>query len=354
MAKSTPLDSNLSLLLDPIEGKKACGESLRYADVYDQIREARREEDDTLPQGVWKTELKKADWEQVNRICQETLKNRSKDLQIAAWLTEAWLHLEGISGLAHGLELVLELTQKYWDEIHPEIEKSGFELRVVPYEWINARLSEEIPSILISMPSDRSALPYSFLNYSDANRHEISLKRNPSHTTGEEKPLSPAKVSISIDQTPTAFYRHIDESCRLALKTMTELEDCLRLHVGTDAPAFYRLREKVDAIQRFIHHILDERGEKQDPKKSVPEDTSRLPPKRKTISGQIESREQAYSLLGDVAAYLERAEPHSPTPYLIHRAIAWGGMSLSEVVADTLQSGRDMSLLLDILNVKKE
>lgn len=354
MVKNTPLEINLPLLLDPISGQKPCGESLRYTDVYDQIREARREEDDKLPQGVWKSEVKKADWEQVNCLCQEALKNKSKDLQIAAWLTESWLHLDGINGLTQGLELILELTRNYWSEIFPEIDKNGHELRIVPYEWINTRLSEHVQYIRISTPSDRSVLPYSFLDYNEANRREISLKRNPSPSSGDEKSLSQAKVSLSIDQTPTAFYRHTAESCILSLKIMTELEETLRLQLGTDAPAFYRLREKVDALHRFAYHILDERGEKQDPKKSTLEEESLVKPKRRAAFGPIESREQAYSLLSEVAFYLERMEPHSPTPYLIRRAIAWGGMTLSEVVTDTLHNGKDMSLLLDILNVKKE
>jgi type VI secretion system protein ImpA len=357
MVTSVSSEPNLALLLDPIPGVNPCGESLRYTEVYDQIREKRREEDETLPQGVWKIEIKKADWDQVASLCQDALKTRSKDLQLAAWLTEAWLHLEGIRGLERGLELLLGLTRNFWDEIHPQMNKGEVELRVVPYEWINTRLSEDSRCILISMPSDHAALPYRFLDYNEANRLEFSAKRQKSQgisTPSQEKQLSPAKVSLSIDQTPTAFYRYMDESCRLAIKLMAELEEELRLHLSGQAPGFYRLRDKVEGIQRFAHHILDERGEKQKPKKLSIEKNPETRPQKKHLSGSIQSREQAYSILGEVAAYLERVEPHSPTPYLIHRAITWGGMTLSQVVADTLHKGQDMSLLLDILDVKKD
>ena len=350
-------EPNLALLLDPIPGKNPCGESLRYTEVYDQVRETRREEDESLPQGVWKTEVKKADWDQVATLCQDALKTRSKDLQLVAWLTEAWLHLEGIRGLARGLELLLGLTRNFWEEIHPQMDKGGYELRIVPYEWINARLSEDSKCILISMPSDHTSLPYRLLDYNEANRLEILTKRQQSQGIAEpsqEKQLSPAKVSVSIDQTHTAFYRYMDESCRLATKLMTELEEVLRLHLNTEAPSFYKLREKVESIQRFARLVLDERGEKQEIMKLKTEKNPEVSLQKKHLSGSIQSREQAYSILGEVAAYLERVEPHSPTPYLIHRAITWGGMSLSEVVADTLHTGQDMSLLLDILNVKKE
>lgn len=355
MAGPISMESNLSQLLEPLSGKDTCGESLRYTEVYDQIREARREEDDKLPQGVWKTEIKKADWDQVDRLCQQALKTRTKDLQIAAWLTEAWLHLEGIGGLARGLELILGLTQNFWKDVHPQMNKGGYELRLVPYEWINTRLSEEIQCVLISMPSDRGSLPYRLLDYNEASRLEIASKRNPSQGQThpvELKKYSLPKISLSIDQTPTAFYNYIEENCLNSSKLMSNLEEELRLQLAGEAPTFYRLREKVEAVQRFARHLLSERGEKSKVKKTEPETPSRTQIQKK-FSGSIENREQAYAILGDVANYLERIEPHSPTPYLIRRAITWGGMNLSQVVADTLTNGQDLSLLLDILEVKK-
>ena len=357
MGKNSNIEPNLSLLLAPIGGKNPSGEALRYTDVYDQIREARREDDDNLPQGVWKSEIKKADWDQVDRLCQDALKNRSKDIQIAAWLMEAWLHLEGTGGLSRGLDLILKLTQTYWDTLYPEMNREGYEHRISPYEWINTRLSEEAQWVLISMPSDRAALPYRLLDLNEANRREFSSKKN--QTQGASQPqggktLSLANVSLSIDQTPTAFYHYMDESCVAVLQRIAELEEELRTHLKGEAPGFYRLREKVEVIQRFSRHVLSKRGEKKSGKKTMIESELAPLPLKKAVLGPIEDREQAYAILGEVATYLERIEPHSPSPYLIRRAMTWGGMSLSELVSDTINKGSDISLLLDILNIKKE
>lgn len=349
-------EPNLSLLLEPISSVDPCGESLRYSELYDQIREARREDDDKLPQGIWKTEIKKADWDQVDRLCQEALKTRSKDLQIAAWLTEAWLHLEGISGLARGLELILGLSRTFWDAIHPQMNNVGYELRLGPYEWMNMRLSEECQHVLISMPSDRSVLPSRLLDFNEVQRLELLTQKSPSQGTlqsVESPQISRNKISLSIEKTPTAFYQYMNESSSFSLKLIADLEEELRFQLEGEAPTFYRLREKIEGIQRFVGHILDNRGEKKKVKKLVTTEVPCARPSKKPSSGAIESREQAYSILGEVAAYLERIEPHSPTPYLIRRAIAWGGMSLPQVFADTLTNGKDLSLLLDVLNIEK-
>ena len=79
---------DLEALLTPISADKPAGESLRYSGVYEAVEEARREDDPSLPQGVWKTELKRADWREAARLCLDALETRAKDLQLAAWLLE--------------------------------------------------------------------------------------------------------------------------------------------------------------------------------------------------------------------------------------------------------------------------
>ncbi|HEX5126196.1 MAG TPA: hypothetical protein VFW00_05610, partial [Rhodocyclaceae bacterium] len=42
-------------------------------------------------------------------------------------------------------------------------------------------------------------------------------------------------------------------------------------------------------------------------------------------------RHDAYAALADIARALERIEPHSPVPYLIKRAVAWGGLNTAQL-----------------------
>ncbi|MGH9665358.1 MAG: ImpA family type VI secretion system protein, partial [Bryobacteraceae bacterium] len=101
-------------LLNPIAGDNPGGENLRYAPVYDKIKEARREEDDA-PQGEWKRDRKVADYALVIKLASEALAAKSKDLQLAAWLTEASLKKEGFGGLRQGLDLLRGIVENFWD-----------------------------------------------------------------------------------------------------------------------------------------------------------------------------------------------------------------------------------------------
>src|SRR5689334_21302129 len=96
-------------LLDPISGESPGGIALRYDPVYDKIKEARREAED-----AWGGEPKKADWNLVVKLSKEALAKRSKDLQIAAWLTEALVRRQGYAGLRDGLGLLDGMLDRYW------------------------------------------------------------------------------------------------------------------------------------------------------------------------------------------------------------------------------------------------
>src|SRR5581483_1943047 len=100
-------------LLNPISAGKPSGDNLRYAPVYDKIKEARREDDDA-PQGEWARERKVADWPLTIKLISETLATKSKDLQLVAWLAEAMIRKEGIGGLRETLDLAREMLGKFW------------------------------------------------------------------------------------------------------------------------------------------------------------------------------------------------------------------------------------------------
>src|ERR1017187_148956 len=117
-----PID--IDALLQPISESQPCGADLRNHPIFIQIREARRQ-GDNLAQGVWKHDVKEADYPLVLKLAREALTKRGKDLQVASWMTEALLRMEGFAGLRQGLELIHRLVDTYWDSVHPQIDEDG-------------------------------------------------------------------------------------------------------------------------------------------------------------------------------------------------------------------------------------
>src|SRR5215470_4675215 len=148
-------------LLKPIPGANPGGVDLRYDPLYDKIKEARREDDDA-PQGEWATARKIADWPNVIKLSKEALTAKSKDLQIAAWLTEALLRREGFAGLSSGLDVLAGLVGDQWDHLFPEIDDGDAEMRAAPLGWLGGKL--DLPVQMTGL--DRSG--YTFVQHRDA------------------------------------------------------------------------------------------------------------------------------------------------------------------------------------------
>src|ERR1019366_7266876 len=141
-------------LLEPIAGQNPSGPDLRYDPVFDQIKEARREDDDTLPTGDWDGPVKKADHLQVVKLAGEALAKRSKDLRLAGSRVESTLKLEGLTVLVPSIELLRKLQESFWGTLHPEMEDGELELRTIEIE----RVAKRIGSIVQGLPLTRSGL----------------------------------------------------------------------------------------------------------------------------------------------------------------------------------------------------
>src|ERR1043166_2442302 len=148
-------------LLNPIEGENPSGANLRYAPVFDKIKDARREEGEG-PLGELPRDRKTADFKTVVKLAGETLATQSKDLQLGAWLTEAMLHQEGFSGLGQGLDLLRGLIENFWDTLYPEMEDGDVEMRAAPVEWVGMQLVDRVRHL----PLTRGG--YSYFKYQES------------------------------------------------------------------------------------------------------------------------------------------------------------------------------------------
>src|SRR5450432_265037 len=141
-----PLPSDL---LNPISADKPCGEHLPYAPVIEKIKDARREDDD-VPQGDWARVRKLADWPLTIKLINETLATKTKDLQLTAWLAEAMLRREGITGLREVLDLDKALIENFWDSVHPELEGGDAEYRAGKLQWIGDSLERAVKGVALT------------------------------------------------------------------------------------------------------------------------------------------------------------------------------------------------------------
>lgn len=357
-AVAVPDKFDLEKLLAPISDEQPAGEYLRYEGTYDRIREARREDDASLTQGIYKTELKMADWREVAGICTDALATRSKDVQIVAWLTEAWLRLQGFSGCRDGLQLMAELLKKYWPVLHPQLSEDDPENRVGTFVWINEKLSMELKLISITAPQSNEVLPYSFADWEMACHLEQLAQRNSTSppTSDETGRVNLARFQASAMLTNTQSYLKLLSDLKGTAEACLALNDVLEEKMGNQSPGLQRFKEALGDIQHLVADILHARPQEVELSSSEEEAQfavadGRDPGSELWSAHPIRSRAEAYWRLSEAADYLLRTEPHSPTPYLVQRAVEWGSMSLSDLLQQIIRNEGEMQEINRLLRL---
>ncbi len=358
---SGPPILDLETLLAPLPGSEPTGESLRYADTYDTVKEARRMDDPTLPQGVWEAELKKADWNLVVKVCEEALAKKSKDLQLAAWLTEAVLNMHGFAGLREGLTLITGLCERYWETLHPRPEGEDLEMRLSPLHWMNAKLAVNLKLIPLTAPREGDARPYAFEDWESANALEHLAVRDKSAYAEAEKEgkATRSKFLGSVMFTTASHFARLAGDLAECIRLTEALEAFLDKHCGRNSPSLVKFRETLKEVHRLADKFHHEKGNGEEEAESgspraygeeEPVDEQDGAPERRV--GRIRSRSEAFRLLSDAADYLMTTEPHSPVPYLVKRAVSWGNMSLSELLAEIVNDQSDLHAIHSLLGLR--
>jgi type VI secretion system protein ImpA len=341
-------------LLTPIPGENPSGIDLRYDTkllIYDKIKEARRQ-DDELAQGAWEHERKIAQYPLVVKLAQEALAEKSKDLQLAAWLTEALLHTESFSGLRQGIDLCLGLCQNFWDTLYPPIEDGDAELRAAPLEWMGTAFV--IP--LKQMPLVNAG--YSLLKYKESRNvgYESQVKGDKEKKDRAQKiadgKLAPEEFDKAFVETPKAFYAKAEKDLDAGLATLASLDELTTEKCGDVAPSFSKLKEAIEEVRLIVHTLLDKKRETEpDPVEEVPveaaaegevaEDGTARPASGASsitisvlTSSEPADRREVIASVAKAAAFLRKREPQSPAPYLMMRGLRWGELRAAAQLSD--------------------
>jgi type VI secretion system protein ImpA len=341
-------------LLIPIEGPNPSGVNLRYNPVYDKIKEARREEDQPPP-GMTERDRKVADNAQVIKLTTDALTTKTKDLQLAAWLTEAWLKQKGFGGLRDGLAVCHGLIEKFWETVYPEIEDGDVQARGAPLGFVGTKL--EIPLKLIPVVEKAK---YGFLDhqqsrevgYEDqAKTDEAKKKRALAIKEGK---LAPEVFDAAFEDTPKKFYAQAEKDLDACLQLVLQLQEACDPKVVDEGPSFGPLRSALESTRHLIHGFLQKKREKEpDPVEpvAVQAGAEGAATGEASATGQLRvgvlisvensseppDRVEAIAKIAEAAAFLRRREPKSPASYLMLRGLRWGELRAAVELADPTQ-----------------
>jgi type VI secretion system protein ImpA len=354
-------------LLNPIPGDNPSGANLRYEKVYDQIKEARTEDDASLPSGAWERQIKKADFALVIKLAGEVLATKSKDLQLAAWLAEAHIKREGLPLIEPCFKLMLDLQEQFWDTIYPEIEEGDAGLRATQIEWAANRTA----ALVREAPITKKGLNYFQYKESRAVGYEADAEASDSKRGARKAAIEDGKVTAedfdaSFAATPKAYYVGLHDSLQSTLTTLENLQQFCEQKYGDDGPSFGKMRTSIEEVDQVVNSLLNEKRKTEpdpvDEQQTEGEEAqteegaaaSGLAPRAASgmspaafamrngdlVSAKPTNWDDAIDRLRECAHFIQNERPASPTAYLLQAVVQLGEMNDQiDVAREMIRSG---------------
>lgn len=350
---------DLDLIFQAIPGENPSGQDVRYIGIYDEVREARRA-DDNLAQGEWQTELKVADYRKELQLCNDALTTKTKDIQIAAWLTEALTIEHGFAGLRDGIKVLAGLQERFWDTVFPQIDEGDMESRANAISWFDTQVG-----LSLKRAPYTGVEGYSFLDWEDSKLFDFPDNLESLESAEKEK-FTKLKAQAEKERRVTAdlWKKEIAATRRAAVESINfTIDECWQAltdlnrvieekYDRNQAPGLTGFKKSLDEVHSQVKLLLAMKRQEEPDPVGVEEDVESGDGAAAGTNGTsgkaiparaIQNRRDALARLGEIADFFKKTEPHSPVSYLVQKAVKWGEMPLDswlqEVIKDEVVLG---------------
>ena len=357
---------DLDILLAPISEDAPAGTDVRGdfspTSVYFRLRDARADARaaeraaDANPGEVVSPDA----WRNVRSLAVKILEEQAKDLEAAAWLTEALVRSDGLAGLAFGARLIGQLAERYWDQLYPMPDEDGMETRVAPVTGLNGEGGDgTLIQPLQKLPLFRdiqgeTVMLFQYLQsaelaaIADANRVEARIAAG-------VKPYD--AMQIEARAAPQSSYAALRKNLNEARAAWTEMGEILDRAAGSYAPPTGRVNAALEGVAEFVaRYALAEPADAAGAGEAEAETQGES--QEITVAGasgrpkRLATREDALANLAEIAEYFRRTEPQSPLAYTIEEAIRRGRMTWPELLAELVADDQVRNGILTSLGLR--
>ena len=245
-----------------------------------------------------------------------------------------------------GLRLLTGLCETFWDDLYPELEGDNFEARIAPFEWINRKLAFRLKQIPITLSLEQDGRSYTYADWESACHFENLARRDPSALQEALANIDPTLATFqnAIAMSDASFHGGAVKDLICAVDACGALQRVLDEKCGSNGPSLYQFHQVLSAIKQLMSDSLHARDDSTEPVRD-PEPLAAEPATEIEVwsNGTIRSRADAYRRLAEAADYLMKTEPHSPTAYLVKRAVEWGHLSLFDVLKQIVRNDNEMA-----------
>jgi type VI secretion system protein ImpA len=351
---------DLDALLAPVPGETPAGLDLRRdssaQSLYFRLRDARAEaraaeramETDDSASAV------PPQWRTVRDLGIEAIAGHSKDLEIAAWLTEALLRSDGLVGFTAGVRLMHGLVEGFWDELFPLPDEDGIATRVGPVAGLNGlsgegTLSQPLRRLTLFTRANGEPLQlWQFEQSTELAKLADAEKRQQRIASGVLPFETIENEALAVGP---AHFAALRDQAIPAAALWRQLSDALDARAKADSPPTSRVRDILDHIVEVAARFAAGDGEiaAEATTAEMAEPQGAAAAGGAAAASLLASREDALRSLAAIAEFFRRTEPLSPLSYTLQEAVRRSRLSwpelLQEIVPDSSLRGQILTSL---------
>lgn len=351
------VEIDVAAILQPFDGDSRVGRDLRSDDdpnnKYRRIRDARnaardREVRDERGEARGDRDPMAIDlWADVWEMGSGYLAEIAKDLEIAAYMIEASLRLDGVAGYADALDLTAELLSSFWGEILPTPDEDGIETTLRPLARLNGD-AITFPLQRIPITEDTNSGQYVVWQHEQAHRIQKLLTTKPEEAQQQLDRGAAALDMLlrAVNETPNEFYNRLLSNIERAQGALDRLTETLERLVTEEVfiPNLSRFGDGLREIQSTVNTLVGERLSKAAAAMEMSgagDESATAGASGNAGSGGAGStagmtRERALSQLEEIAAWFEKHEPQSILPSEIRKVVRRGRMTPEQLYRDLI------------------
>jgi type VI secretion system protein ImpA len=303
-------------------------------------------------------------WREVKKLGIECLATKAKDFEIASWMTEALVRLDGLRGLADGAAVIAGLCEQYWDHGFPRLDdEDGLDGRGAPIGGLSGEGADgTLMAAIRNYPLFRrgDGAPCDLFTWQRA--EETASLADAARKAARIKAGMPDFDALQNEaRADVATVRAAGDAARAAAAAWAALDAAVTARFGGDAPSTRRVAEALAAIIDISVRIA---GAPAAPEAAAEEGEAVAEGSDGAVAAVggvavaaggprvLRTREDAIRALEEIATFFRKTEPHSPLAFTLDDAVRRARMPLIDLLAEVLPDAGQRKMMLTSLGIR--
>jgi len=364
---ASPEILDFTKLLAPIAAESPTGTDLRAdpSPVSDfqkikEDRKAARQTETQIDRGA--EDMVPPDWRPLVDLAIKVLSQKSKDMEVTAYMIEGLTRTKGFAGIRDGFRLATDLIATFGDALYPSPGDTDVENRfshLLQLNGIESTGALIVPIAKIPLTGETSGGVFALTHYQAAR----SLAKIPDAKVRQAR-IDKGAITIDIIQkaiaeTSAKFYIDLVEDINACLEQFRRFCDTVCEKTKYE-PQSDNLR---GALESYLEVVTDLARAKLPPPASksapaaataadAPAEAAATVQAQHAGAGVLRTRDDALEALAKVAEYFRKNEPQSIVPFALEQVIRWGRLPLPDLLSELIPEEKSRKDLFKQVGIK--